>query len=118
MVLAMQPIAAIAGTILLLAASAPAQSAVTGRDLLERCSAAADSTWCDGYIDAVFDLLKEGIAFSIGPVRVCPAATVTPRDLRAVVIDYLRANATVRDASASLLVSVALAEAFPCAGGN
>lgn len=114
-----------------LAFMAPNQSfALTGNDLLQQCTG-GELGYCLGYITGVHDgMLAGGIASirHLAPelkndealsqfdkaVSYCLPNGATKLQVRDVVTDFLKANPTSRHNDATLLIWVALSNAFPC----
>jgi hypothetical protein len=70
----------------------------------------SDASWCMGYVTGVLDGLSQF------DWKVClPKEFTTGQALR-IVVKYLKANPEVLHKEASGLISVAIAEAFPCKG--
>jgi len=120
------------GVIAALIVPMPAQAAITGEDLLSRCSAseksmqgeklspdeALDSMWCVGYLSGLLDGF--GVAdFKIENEKmVCPAAEGLSRsEALAIITRYLREHPEERAKSGRRDALVALSKALPC-GSN
>ena len=95
-------------------------ASITGNDLYEDCQAKTTNPiyyqkrfGCLGYINGVLDA-------TIGPdnglvgFKFCPADTITRGQVRDVVIKWLSDHPQDRDIQASILVVIALREAWPC----
>jgi len=67
----------------------------------------AERSMAIGFVTGMHDAIE-------GDVH-CSGAEVTTGQIRDVVKKYLEKNPSIRDMGSSLLVSMALAEAFPCA---
>ena len=86
----------------------------TGNDLYEDCTkhGSVGEIFCLGYVAGVVDQLeiRRGPKFPDG----CIPRTVTKGQMKDVVLQYLQSNPETRDITASLLVSLAVAKAWPC----
>ncbi|MGH7014284.1 MAG: Rap1a/Tai family immunity protein [Stellaceae bacterium] len=86
----------------------------TGSRLYSDCTLPPNESFCFGYIEAVADTLGGGQPI-FGGYRACIPPGVVGFRLREIVIDYLeRIPSSSRELAASLLVTVALSEKFPC----
>lgn len=91
----------------------------TGSGLLENCTYDAQASsqgdnefhlgLCIGFIKGATNTWAEH-----NPRKICPPDEVTNEELRAVVVDWLRAHPKALDAPAVAAVIVATTEAFPC----
>lgn len=91
----------------------------TGESLYRKCVAQDERQefYCYGFISAVSDSI---VTYrSIGARQpVCITTEPTRRDMRNVVVAYLRDNPGKRSLAASDLVILALRRAYPCAGSD
>lgn len=123
-------IMASAGFFLSLALAQPAFAAVTGEELLNRCTAAEksvrgannlsgeemlDAMWCMGYISGLLD------GFSVGDYKVedakmmCPPEDgLTRTQALGIVAKWLREHPEARQKSGRRGALLALAGAYPC----
>lgn len=113
----------------LLTPSSPAHSAITGADLLDRCTASEksmsgaklsaaemlDSMWCVGYISGLLDGFGVG-DFKVGNEKmVCPPEEgLTRSQALAVINQYLREHQEDLAKSGRRDALLALSKAFPC----
>ena len=115
--------------LLLLSISTPALAALSGADLLKRCTASEksmhgepltaeeslDSMWCIGYLSGMLD------GFGVGDYKVgdekfaCPGeAGVTRSEALGITVKYLREHPDDIEKSGRRSLLLALAKAFPC----
>ncbi len=106
-----------------LAIAGPAEvRADTGNELFSHCAADENNHWeqglCADAIQNVVETLRalkvNGREFS-SLANYCPAQGVAEEQVMDAVTDWLRQNPQDRHYDASLLIMVALAEAWPCA---
>ena len=85
-----------------------------GNELLELCSNSDyfSQGYCMGYIRA----LSSGVNLILytGGKQICYQPNITVGQMRDVVVSYIRRNPQSRNKDAIVLVSWALAEAWPC----
>lgn len=118
------------GMLLLASAATPAKAAVTGQELLERCTAAEkslegkgaltgeealDSMWCMGYMSGLLDGFSVG-DFKVGGTRVMcmPEEGVSRTQAMYVVNKWLRAHPDALPKSGRRGALLGLASAYPC----
>lgn len=85
-----------------------------GGYILENLCNRADTDECDGYIVGLIDSLDPVAQASIGDLRACIPTGTTAEGARQAVLDYLSGSPAIRDINASVIVALALSEAFPC----
>ena len=100
-----------------LLAATPAEARVVtndGNELLEVCTQTDyfSQGYCLGYIRALSDGMD--MILAMDNKQVCYGGNVTIGQIRDVVIDYVKRNPAKRNQNAMVLVSWALAEAWPC----
>ena len=83
-----------------------------GNELYRLCQETGQSVWlCTGYVVGAADA---DIVLLGGKGLLCVRPTVTPQQLKDIVIAYLTRHPETRDSPASLLVDAALIIAFTC----
>jgi hypothetical protein len=100
-----------------LLAATPAEARVVtddGNELLEVCT--RDDYFSQGYCLGYIRALSDGVDMVLytGNQKICYGDNVTIGQIRDVVIDYVKRNPAKRNKNAMVLVSWALAEAWPC----
>lgn len=87
----------------------------TGASLLEKCQNKAPeyALACTAYVVGVVDGIKKDIYLGRAPTT-CWPDRLGATQVRDIVVKYLKTYADQRNFPASLIVSVALADAFPC----
>jgi hypothetical protein len=106
----------------------PSVFALTGGELLEECSAAADSVdrkQCESYIDGVvsgINTLITGMRIlhpgnSSYPQLFCVPRFAATKDLVAATVSYLKQHTESQHYDASSEILLALQQAYPCKGG-
>ena len=100
-----------------LLAAPPAEARVVtddGNELLEVCT--RDDYFSQGYCLGYIRALSDGMdmILAMDNKQVCYGDNVTIGQIRDVVIDYVKCNPAKRNKNAMVLVSWALAEAWPC----
>lgn len=85
---------------------------MSGNDLLALCR--ANDTVCTAYISGVVDMQLFGQSLEHLPKQMCPAATVTAKQMADIVRDSLSSSDRLNHLPAASLVVGAASEAFPC----
>ncbi|AUW60251.1 hypothetical protein C1T17_11430 [Sphingobium sp. SCG-1] len=87
----------------------------TGTTLLDKCQNKAPeyALACTAYIVGVVDGIKKDIFLGRAPDN-CWPKQLAATQVRDIVVKYLRTYADQRSAPASLTISVALNDSFPC----
>lgn len=92
--------------------------ATTGIELLRACGAqgyGSDFWFCQGYLAGLHQTTLALITLGALKPPYCPPRRFTNRQLRNVVVGYLRAYPDELDQSAEFLTLAALSTAYPCA---
>jgi Rap1a immunity proteins len=99
-----------------IASAAPAQAATAfrgGADLYTSCTTSRGADFCDAYImgavDAMFALKNAS-----GAGNVCITDGVRLRQVRDIVVQYMKDHPETRRYTAASIVVVAVRKAFPC----
>ena len=96
----------------------------TGNDLYAKCSAVKseatyyqDSAYCLAYVIGIVDAFEfnEGVKSGL---KLCVPGGVTAGQLRDIVVRYLQNKPQDRHNAGSVIIFLAMSEAFPCQNGQ